>query len=327
VVVLCRAGSPLMERQDGGFPQEAIRGGLDMNPQAVCGYIQALRRHRSQVVITMTQKDPRIAGLAAKFLRIPLVMRHPMDVPFRRLLRHRFYYGWLPTHLIANSVATRRTMLDSATWLRPADVSVIYNGIPLDQTDGPPADLGLPMGATTVGFIGRFEVRKGILDLANAWSRIAESAPRAHLVLVGSGGGREQEVRERLEPSERVHWFGFRHDIRAIMRALDIVVVPSHYEGFCLVLAEAMAAGTAVVATRATNFPELVDDGVEGILFEKGNAKALADAVITLACDREMRARMGIAGCRRVRIDFSVGRMLDNYERVLEAVVSSSSRN
>lgn len=318
VVVLCRPGSPLMLRLHGQVHCESARTGFDLNPVAIGGCMRVLREHRPEVLMTMTQKDPRIAGAAARLLGIPVVVRHPMDVPFRPSLLHRFLFGWLPSLLIANSRATRRTMLQSAPWLKADDVIVIHNGIdvrPIEEAA--PADLGLPAGAIVIGFAGRFEARKGIRELVAAWPRIALSIPEAHLVLVGAGGAEEGEARTRLAGVPRVHWLGFRSDIAAVMQGLDVLVMPSRKEGFGLVLAEAMAAGTAVVASNATNFPELIDNGVEGRLFEVGNPAALADAVISLARDPVARERMGRAAMRRIRRDFQLDRMLDRYERVL----------
>jgi glycosyltransferase involved in cell wall biosynthesis len=326
VVLLCRAGSPLMRRLGDEIPCEAIRGGFDLNPRAVAGCALALCRHRPELLMTMTQKDPRIAGVAARLLGVPVVVRHPMDVPFQPRLDHRFYFGWLPAHLIANSHATRRTMLASAPWLSPADVTTIHNGLEVERIrTAEPAALGLPRGAVAIGFAGRFETRKGAVDLADAWPRIAAAVPAAHLVLVGAGGAQEAELRQRLPESSRIRWLGFRGDVAAVMKALDVVVVPSHYEGFGLVLAEAMAAGTAVVASRATNFPELVDHGVEGLLFQVGDPGALAQAVVSLAEDPEARRRMGAAGVERVRRDFTVERMLARYERALAGVIEAAA--
>lgn len=319
VVVLCRPGSAFVHRLEGAVPTEpALLGGFDMNPRAVWRCLGALRRHRPDLVLTMTQKDPRITGPAARLLNIPVVVCHAMDVPLRNRLHHRFFFGTIATHFIANSQATRRTLLGSADWLRPEDVSVIYNGIDVARfADAPAADLGLPDGAIAIGFVARFEARKGIRELVEAWPRVAAAVPRAHLVLVGSGGDLEASMRERLPPSDRVHWLGFRRDLPEVMHALDVLVLPSYYEGFGLVLAEAMAAGKPVVATRASNFPELVKNGVQGLLVELGSVEALASALIELASDPAARRRMGRAGAERVRREFSLERMFDEYERVL----------
>ncbi|MBA2246396.1 MAG: glycosyltransferase, partial [Gemmatimonadetes bacterium] len=128
----------------------------------------------------------------------------------------------------------------------------------------------------------------------------------------------------RLAAAPRVRWLGFREDVPAIMRALDLLVVPSHYEGFGLVVAEAMAAGTAVIATRTSNFPELITDGIEGRLVPPRDPPALAETILELLHDPELRARMGRAGRERVRREFTLERMLDRHEELLAEVVAEA---
>lgn len=321
VLLLCDRGSALPERLDGEIPWEPVPRGSDLNPVSVTRSALVLRRHRPHVVMTMTQKDPRITGPAARLLGIPLVVRHPMDVPLRSGAFHRFIYGWLPTHSVTNSEATRQTILRSADWLDPSSVTVIYNGVDVERiAAAAPADLGLPERAVAIGFIGRFETRKGILELVDAWPRVAEAVPDAHLVLVGEGGREEAEVRERLRSAPRVHWLGFRRDVPEIVHALDILVLPSRWEGFGLVVAEAMSAGTPVVATRATNFPEILSDGVEGRLAQVADADSLGSILIDLSRSPETRERMGKAAAVRADREFDVERMLDEYERLLTEV-------
>ncbi len=102
------------------------------------------------------------------------------------------------------------------------------------------------------------------------------------------------------------------------MRALDILAVPSHWEGFGYVAAEALAAGVPVVAAKASSLPEIVRDEVEGLLVKPGNAGYIAAALYRLAGDPALRARMSAAARARVRAEFTVERMLDRYEELLD---------
>jgi glycosyltransferase involved in cell wall biosynthesis len=106
------------------------------------------------------------------------------------------------------------------------------------------------------------------------------------------------------------------------MRALDIFVLPSHFEGFGLVLAEAMAAGTAAVAYAVSNIPELVKDGVTGLLAPARNPVALADAVVRLCRSPSLRSRLGRTGQEYARAHFSADRMVAEHEKVLESIVA-----
>lgn len=321
VAVLCRPDSPLQARLAGKVPLEPVARGMDLSPLAIARAVRALRRHRPDVVLTLMEKDVRLTGPAARGLGIPVVVRRANDRPLKRKPHFRVLYGWLPALHVANSEATRRTMLDSAPWLRPERVRVIHNGIDTAALDATAAaELGLPPGALAIGFVGRFDERKGILDLARAWPAVAAALPDAHLVMVGKGP-QEDRARALLADAPRVRWLGYRRDAAAVMRALDVLAVPSHWEGFGLVAAEALAVGTPVVAAEASSLPEIVRHGAEGLLVPPRDPAALADALVTLGRDGKMRARMAAAGIQRIRTHFSLDAMIGRYERVLREVV------
>jgi glycosyltransferase involved in cell wall biosynthesis len=317
--------SRLQERMRGIVPFEPLLKGMDLSPLVLARAGVALRKHRAQVVLAMMKKDVRHTVPAAWALRLPSVVRYANDRPLTGWIYDRILFGNLPVWHIVNSQATRRTLLNSAPWLKSDAVTVIYNGIDASRfelTEG--LNLGLPDDAVAIGFLGRLETRKGLLDLARAWPMMAREVPRAHLVIVGTGA-EESEARELLRDVPRVHWLGYRSDIPAILCALDIVAVPSHWEGFGLVAAEAMAAGVPVVAANASSLPEIVTDGVHGRLVPPNNPGALADALIAMVRDPIERRRMGAAGRDRIRKDFTVDRMVDAYEALLLRTVRGTA--
>lgn len=324
VIAFCRRNSPLHEHLRNELHCVPILHGSRMHPGTIWSCMRALRRHRSQVVIANTMKDPSWTGIAARLLGIPVLYRHEIDIPYENRLLSRLIFGWVPACHIVNSEATRGTLLSSIDWL-PADrIAVLPNGIDLHQlTEAEPASLGLPNDAVAFGFVGRWEERKGIRELAAAWPSVVQALPHAHLVIAG-WGPMERELRDWLAYARNVHWIGFRDDVPSVMKALDVLVAPSHYEGFGLVLAEAMGVGTPVVGTRASSIPELVDHGVEGLLVPARDADALAEAMIELGRDPELRARMGTAGQARVRRDFTVELMLDRHEQLLEEIIRAA---
>jgi glycosyltransferase involved in cell wall biosynthesis len=324
VVVFCRPGAPLEERLAGTVECEPILGGADLHPRTVARCARALRRHRPDVVICNTVKDPRWTGVAARLLRIPVVYRQEIDEPYRKGWYHRLVYGWVPARTVVNSDASRRTALASAPWLSPEEVEVVPNGIDLRALDGAlPLRLELPDDALRFCFVGRWEARKGVRELAEAWPAVAAALPNAWLV-VGGWGPLEGELRGWLEGAPRVRWLGFVPDVPALLKAVDVVVAPSHYEGFGLVVAEAMAVGVPVVSTSASSIPELLDDGVEGLLVPPRDAAALARAMISLGGDPELRRRMGSAGRQRARRDFGLETMLDRHEELLGRVAAGA---
>jgi glycosyltransferase involved in cell wall biosynthesis len=325
VVVFVRPDSPLEERMRGVAPVEPILKGMDLSPLAVGRAAAALRRHRPDAVLTLMKKDVRITGPAARMLGIPVVVRHANDRPFGRSPHYRLLYGTVAAHHVANSRATRDTLLRSAPWLAPDDVTVIHNGIdPEPFASAVAAELLVPADAPVVGFIGRFDERKGLLDLARAWPAVAAALPDAHLVLVGKGPA-EAAARALLDGAPRVHWLGFRRDVAAVLKAMNILAVPSHWEGFGLVAAEALAAGVPVVAADASSLPEIVRDGREGLLVPAGDVDALAAALVRLGRDPAERRRMGAAGPPRVAAEFALDGMIDRYEALLSGLAGGTS--
>jgi glycosyltransferase involved in cell wall biosynthesis len=254
-------------------------------------------------------------------LRIPSAIRYANDRELRARLYDRLFFGTMPSLHIANSNATRETLLMSAPWIPPERVTVIYNGVdprPLDEAV--PIDLKLPADAIKLGFVGRLEARKGIIDLANAWRFIAQWLPKAHLVITGTGA-EEADARRILGDSSRVHWLGYRRDVPSILKSLDVLVMPSHWEGFGFVAAEALLAGTPVVASRASSLPELMINGVHGRLVPPGEPLMLAKEIVAFVNNPAGMKRMAAAGRVRILTEFSPGVMVERYERALSQLV------
>lgn len=321
VVIFGSPGSPLEARLKSVAPFEGIGPGMDLSPLALSRANRALRRHRIEVVLAMTKKDVRHTVPAAWMLGIPSIVRYPNDRPLKGGIYDRVFFGMLPVAHITNSHATRQTLLDSAPWLARRSVRVIHNGVDSRWFEfAEKADLGLPPDSLVIGFLGRLERRKGLIDLATAWTSIAQNLPNAQLVIAGSGPD-EAEAKTILGNSPRVHWLGFRKDVPSLLKAFDITVVPSHWEGFGLVAAEALLAGSAVIAANASSLPEIITDGVHGRLIPPHDPAALGEAIVRLAGDPEERERLAAAGRTRVLDEFSATAMVDGFEETLRKAV------
>jgi glycosyltransferase involved in cell wall biosynthesis len=191
------------------------------------------------------------------------------------------------------------------------EAEVVYCPVELD-----PPEVAPPWapGGEIVGFVGRLEPRKGPLDLVQAAPAIRAARPGARIVLVGGDPfGADPGYTDRVLAADHVEHHGWVEDASGLMRHLDVLVLPSREEPFGTVLAEAMAAGTPVVATRVGGLAEVVEDGVSGLLVEPGQPDALAAAIVAVL---ERRAEMGDAARQRAR-RFGAGDYARRVERLL----------
>lgn len=175
-------------------------------------------------------------------------------------------------------------------------------------------------------FVGRLASNKGLDPLLTAFQTLAAHDRNATLVLVGEDGGvrAAAEARARsLGLSERVRFTGFVEDDRLLasaFREARLFVLPSEYESFGLVLLEALAQGTPVIASRVGGIPEFVPDGKAGLLVPPNDAKALADALVTLWPDEPRARAMGAFGRTEVVPKYTwdgvVDQLLTVYRKV-----------
>ncbi len=207
---------------------------------------------------------------------------------------------------------------------RVAPSTIIPNGVDLSRFDlpAPPCNLrdeyGIPCNDVLLGVVARLEPEKGHAHLVAAMPSIVERAPDTWLVIVGEGSERaslESQARALPAPArDRIIFTGRRDDISAITADIDIAVLPSLREAQGISILEAMARRKPVVASRVGGIPEVVTDGVSGILVPPETPAALADAVVRLARSPRLRLQMGDAGFADVEERFSIDAMVRRIE-------------
>jgi glycosyltransferase involved in cell wall biosynthesis len=197
------------------------------------------------------------------------------------------------------------------------DAHVVYCPVELEVPDAPapwPPDDAAGPPRPVVGFVGRIEPRKGPLDLVRAAPAIRAAVPDVRIVLVGDDPyDSAPDYAAQVRAAQDVEHIPWVPDGAAVMRHLDVLVAPSRQEPFGTVLAEAMAAGTPVVATRVGGLAEVVADGVTGRLVAPGDPAELAAAVLEVLADR---ACMGTAAREHAR-RFGADAYADRVEAIL----------
>ncbi len=188
---------------------------------------------------------------------------------------------------------------------------------------------GIPAGSPVVLQVGEINPRKGQLDTLQAAARIRRAHPAARFVFVGTErcqddyrrALREAETGGKLEGA--VAWLGPREDIAQLLPHATIAILPSHHESFSLAGLEAMACGVPLVATNVGGFPEMVEQGVTGLLVAPQDSVALAGAISALLEDPVRRATLGAAGLARALAEFGP----EAHMTRLEALLAEGARS
>jgi glycosyltransferase involved in cell wall biosynthesis len=197
---------------------------------------------------------------------------------------------------------------------------VIENGIPVNPAAVPrsaldPRLLAFCGARPVVGAVGRLSREKGFDVLLDAFAAAVRDGLEARLVIMGEGPERaalEAAVAQR-GLGHRVQLPGFVADAPSYLPLFDVLVLPSRSEGLPMTLLEALRAEVPVVATRVGGVPAVLDEGRRGLLVPPGDARALADGIRMLVCDRVQASAMAAAGRRAVAEHFTSARMAERY--------------
>jgi glycosyltransferase involved in cell wall biosynthesis len=185
-----------------------------------------------------------------------------------------------------------------------APISLIYNGVDLQRYNHQQPcctlheDYQIPADSQIVGVVARLEAEKGHRTLLEAWPLVLAAVPSARLLVIGEGSERDSLEAEvmSLGVEESVVFTGRREDVPAVTAALDVAVLPSYREAQGLSVLEAMALSRPVIASRVGGIPEMIEDGVSGLLVEPHDFEALAAGIVRLLTDHplaDMIARRG----------------------------------
>ncbi len=328
-VVACRSDQPLaadLLRRGVAIEDLAPRSALD--PLAVWRLRRLVARLRPVAVHAHTSHTHQLALLACAGTGVPVLVTRRVDFPLKRGLVARWKYGAV-RHWIAVSSAVAAVM--QAGGVPASRIAVIRDGIdPARHQGATPtlrAELGLDADALLVGITAALEDHKDHRTLLSAWQQVEAASPRAHLVLAGNGDLRaELESQARGLGLKRCHFLGFRRDVPAVLRALDVFTLSSKLEGLGSSVMDAQWCGLPVVATAAGGIPELIRDGLTGLLVPVGDAPALAAALRRVLDDADLRQRLGAAGRAAADPTWTAARMVAEHGALYARVSSFEFR-
>ncbi|HUE81916.1 MAG TPA: glycosyltransferase family 4 protein [Pyrinomonadaceae bacterium] len=312
------------------IPSEAIttltlRNALDA--PAARALSRLVKKKRIEIVHAHMGRDYSLACYAAR--QNPgvglFVTRHVL-FPLNPLYRIPFTYV---DRVIAVSEAVARS-LRSQRLVPEEKIRIIPNGVLLSRFAGPKDNiarnrlcqsLGIPEASLLVGTVAELKELKGHEEFLRAGSVVARNFANSHFIIAGADPSRRQEYRAtlklmvaELDLVGRVHLLGWVEHPAPLLKALDLFVSASRSESFGLAIAEAMASGTAVVATDTEGAREIIQDGETGLRAPISDIAALAARISELLSDRDMRERLSKNALAIVRTRYSLEKMVETTE-------------
>lgn len=252
---------------------------------------------------------------------IVALMRHHTSVV--RMLGSDFHVKadrWMAEkadHVLTVSNAAKAYMLD-VDGIRRDDIEVVHLGFDYerlkpdtDERSRVRNEFGFSDDDLVIGYVANFANGKGHIQLIRAFEMILEDTPNARLVFAGRGEIAEVNDAAAKFPSGKIIFAGWQSNIASFLNALDIFVQPSLSEAFSQVIMEALGVGLPVLATNVGGASEVIMSGENGVLIEPNDVSAIADEVIRLSRDPELRKRLGESGRRTVTENFTAEQMVE----------------
>ncbi|MGH7739385.1 MAG: glycosyltransferase family 4 protein [bacterium] len=254
------------------------------------------------------------AGIAARSLGIPVLIWDKLDKP----------HGWmdwfqlpLVTSNLIISKAVARKYPDWQKYLMKNKIILAYEGADLGRIDEASAirpQLNLEEGDIVLAIVGTITARKGHDRIFALWPELIKAFPQLRLLVVGAVSGSEEDDHFLASLPNRndsgIQFLGMREDVPAIMKSIDVLLVPSRHEGFGLVIVEAMAASKTIIGADIGGIPEVIADGETGWVVSEDDSAAWKESIFRLASSSELRERMGKAGRNRVERQFNKAKQI-----------------
>ncbi|MDX1412680.1 MAG: glycosyltransferase family 4 protein [Candidatus Promineifilaceae bacterium] len=309
---------------------------------------RVLRRERFSLVHTHTPKPGLIGQLAARLAFVPVVFNtihgyyfHENTPRFQRLFYksiEKFAARLSSLVFFVNQedmeIAKSEKICsdDKMKLLGPGGIGIDISRLNRESVSSACIEkirntLDIQKDTPVVGFVGRLVQEKGVLELLQAARIVHNSIPEVHFLIIGpideeKSDAVSPEMAEQYGVSEFCIFTGVRHDIPNLMALMNVLVLPSHREGFPVVPMEASAMGIPCVVTDIRGCREAVEHNRNGLLVPLGNVEALAAAIEKLLCDKKLAQRMGSEGRKMAEKRFNeqivFANVKNEYGRFLE---------
>ena len=310
------------QARQAGIPMQKIEPGRLRFPLEIARLALWLRRERIQILNPHSSRDGWIAGLAGRLAGVPLIIRsRHFDVPIPNRWVSGIVYRRLADHIITTSPKVTAGFQDIFD-LPPNRISTIPTGIDtaVFSPNGQKARLEFSPQSRgpLLGMIAVVRQAKGHRFLLQAMRLLRSQGFPTRCIMVGDGPMLKavRELATQLNLDDSVLFAGYREDIPEILRALDVLVIPSLHEGVPQVALQALATCTPVVGSNVGGIPSVIRAGETGRLVPAGDVEALAAAIKETLTDIEKTQAMKIRGRQMVEAQYSLDGMLDKLEQL-----------
>lgn len=293
--------------------------------------VALLRRERYDILHAHMFGSNVWGTLAGRMCRVPVVIAQEQTWSYEgnrlRVLLDRWVIGRLATRFVAVSSADAARMV-SVERVPENKIVVIPNAYvprPVSHSGDIRAELGLPPDTPLLGIAAVFRPQKALHVLIDAYARLLQDVPTAHLVIAGRGPC-DTELRRHVGDvgvTAGVHFLGARDDVDAILQSVDVAALSSDFEGTPLFALECLANRTPLVATRVGGLPDIIDDGRTGVLVPPRDPEALAAALAGLLLDPARRAEIAEAGVAALQ-DFTIERITQRFTQLYEQLMEEA---
>lgn len=293
--------------------------------------IQIIKQNRIDLIHSHTWGMDFYAYWASKILKIPMITTvHNRYYIFEKWSR-RFSYKVFISHIKKIIAVSQdiKNLLINALKLSPEKVELIYNGIDTHKFENKEnledirKELKLSRDELILGNVGNLREVKDHHTLILAFNKVSSLFPQVKLLIIGEGELKSNLLKlcSELGLEKKVLFLGHREDVPSLLNLMDVFVLSSRLEGCSISILEAMASGKPVIATRVGGNPELMLEGKTGFLVPSAEPDKLAERIILLLKDENLRRKMGEEGKSRVKEKFSLERMIVNYEAIYSSIL------
>jgi glycosyltransferase involved in cell wall biosynthesis len=303
----------------------------DYNPFKIWYTKRILEREKVDVIVLNLKKDIRVAGIAARKAKVPVIIARNGIQLFRDIWKHKKTAG-LVDGIITNTNSIR-DVYNQFSWMDGNKTKVIYNGLKMNGAIEPQNihDIwNIPKNHVVFVAAGRLTIQKGFDLLINAISDVKDSLKPFSVLIAGTG--KERKTLENLITKKglvgTVKLIGFQHELSRVIQAADFVIMPSRHEGMPNVAMESMALGKPVFASNVNGVPELINHRKTGYIMDELTVDEISKA-IRFGMDNhgsEEIKNWGIEAKQQISNQFTFEGMLDQLESYFYTHMNISHR-